>query len=474
MASTFGGISLCSTGLYTSQTNLYTTNTNISNADTAGYTRQVVNQTPGYTTSISDGGMVVVINPDAMSIEQERSKYLDLRYWESMPSYGEWQTKLDGLNQMETILGELDDTGVISQLDNLLQSLEALSTEPQSSASSTAVIQNVIALCDTLNNSAKQLYDLQTSVEEEISYEVNQVNQIAAEIANLNEQILNLSLSGGESGVLVDQRNLLVDELSSIMDITVNEVNVGTVNGEPILSYNIIADNNLLVNEGDHQTIETKEVTVEGIRYVELSWSNGQSYEPESGSLKGHMDLMNDDEYKGIPYYMKSLDEFAETLIANMNTVHESGFGLDGSTGVSLFDSTNIEAMTISLSDELLEHPEKFAMSSKFGEAGNAENIFNMIDALNDPNAFSEANYSDYMSKLSTQLGSETSYAGNQAEGTGQLCMQIDLNRMSISGVSIDEEMTTLVYQQQVYDATAKMMNIWSEIIATTISQLGG
>ncbi|WP_240839674.1 flagellar hook-associated protein FlgK [Acidaminobacter sp. JC074] len=474
MASTFGGISLCSTGLYTSQTNLYTTNNNISNADTVGYTKQAVNQNPGYTTTLSDGGMVVVINPDAMSIEQERSKYLDLRYWESMPSYGEWQVKSDGLNQMETILGELDETGIVSQLDSLLTSMEALSTEPQSSAPSTAVIQDVIALCDTLNNTAKQLYDMQTSVEEEIFYEVNQINQISAEIAGLNDEILNLSLSGGNASVLIDQRNLLVDELSSMMDITVSEVVVGSVDGENITSYNIICDNNLLVNEGDYQTIHAKEVTVDGIRNVELAWSGGQVYEPASGSLKGHMDLMNDSEYKGIPYYMKSLDEFTETLVSNMNAVHESGYGLDGSTGIPMFDPNKTDAMTISLSDDLLEHPEKLAMSSSPGEAGNVENLFSMIDALNDPDAFSEASYKDYISKLSTELRSETSYANNQVEGTGSLCMQIDLNRMSISGVSIDEEMTTLVYQQQIYDATAKMMNIWSEIIATTISQLGG
>jgi len=481
MASTFGGISLCSVGLYNSQTNLYTANVNINNAGTTGYSRQIVNQDPGYTTTMSNGVVAVGINPDAVSIEQSRSAYLDQRYWNEQPALGEWETKTNMLSQMESILNELDDTGIIAGLDALNQSLETLTTEPQSIAAKTAVIQEVIALSDTLNSSSQQLYDLQTSVENDIVFTVDQINQKTAEIANLNDEILQLELSGGNASALEDQRNLLIDELSQLTDISVMETTIGTTSdGQSIIGYTIKSGNSLLVNEGTSHALETTEsINADGIRNVSISWAeNGQDYTPNSGSLKANLDLMNGDgtsgSYKGIPYFMNDLDEFASTLVTELNVIHEAGYGQENDTGISLFDPLSTSALNIQLSSELLEHPEQLALSSQPGEAGNTENLSALIECLNDTSTFGEGSFNDYINKLTTELGSDISYANNKLESATGLTMQIDLNRMSISGVSVDEEMSSIVLQQQIYDATAKMMQMWNEIIDTTITQLGG
>lgn len=481
MASTFGGISLCSAGLYNSQTNLYTANVNINNAGTTGYSRQVVSQTPGYTTTMSNGVVAVGINPDAVNIEQTRSAYLDQRYWNEQPAFGEWETKTNGLNQMESILNELDDTGIIAGLDSLNQSLETLTTEPQSIASKTAVVQDLTALCDTLNNNAQQLYDLQTGIENEVIFTIDVINQKSVEIASLNEEILQLELSGGNASALEDQRNLLVDELSQLTDITVMETTVGTVSdGKQIKSYTIKTGNSLLVDGSTAHVLKVAEqVNDDGIRNIEISWAeSGQLYTPDSGSLKANLDLMNGDgtsgSYKGMPYYMNALDEFAYTLVIEMNVIHEAGYGPDNNTGVSLFDPSSISASTIQLSNDLTDKPEQLALSSNPDEAGNTKNLNELIDCLNDTSIFGEGSFNGYINKLTTELGSEISYSENKLECATGLTMQIDLNRMSISGVSVDEEMSSIVLYQQIYDATAKMMQIWNEIIDTTIAQLGG
>ena len=481
MASTFGGISLCSVGLYNSQTNLYTANVNINNAGTTGYSRQIVNQNPGYTTTMSNGVVAVGINPDAVNIEQSRSTYLDQRYWSEQPALGEWETKTNILSQMESILSELDDTGITAGLDALNQSLETLTTQPQSVAAKTAVIQDITALCDTLNSSAQQLYDLQTSVENDIVFTVDQINQKTAAIANLNDEILQLELSGGNASALEDQRNLLIDELSQLTDISVMETTLGTTSdGQAIIGYTIKSGNSLLVNEGTSHALETTEsVSDDGIRIVSINWTeSGQDYTPNSGSLKATLDLMNGDgtsgNYKGIPYFMNDLDEFAYTLVTEMNGIHEAGYGEENVTGLSLFDPTATSAINIQISSELIEHPEQLALSSNPDEAGNTENLFSLIECLNDTTTFGEGSFNDYINKLTTELGSDISYANNKLESATGLTMQIDLNRMSVSGVSIDEEMSSIVLQQQIYDATAKMMQMWNEIIDTTITQLGG
>ncbi len=481
MASTFGGISLCSTGLYNSQTNLYTANVNINNAGTTGYSRQVISQQPGYTTTITNGVVAVGINPGAVSVEQARSEYLDQRYWSEQPALGEWEGKNAGLSQMESILNELDDTGIIAGLDDLNQSLEALSTEPQSTASKSAVVQDLIAICDTLNNEAQQLYDLQSSILNEVNFTVSEINQKSAELASLNEEILFLELSGGNASALMDQRNLLTDELSYLTDITVTESTVGTnPNGQSITSYTVQSGNSILVSGKTYHPLETTEILdADGMRSIEVSWSESdQAYDSGGGYLEGNLDLLNGDgtsgSYKGIPYYMNALDEFALTLVTEMNAIHETGYNQDNTTGISLLDSSSTTALSIRVSDTVSENPETLALSTAIDEAGNTTSLNNLIDKLNDSSTFGEGSFNDYINKITVELGADISYGANKSESSTNLTTQIDLSRMSVSGVSIDEEMTAIVLQQQIYDATAKMMQMWNEVINTTITQLGG
>ncbi|MBN2898352.1 MAG: hypothetical protein JXO44_06240, partial [Clostridia bacterium] len=110
MASTFGGLNICSAGLYSSQTKLYTANVNIANAAVKGYSSQTVEQSCGYTTSVQNGVVVSSVNADALTVSQEQSAYLNQRYWNEMPDLGEWETKSASLAQMETILDELEET----------------------------------------------------------------------------------------------------------------------------------------------------------------------------------------------------------------------------------------------------------------------------------------------------------------------------------------------------------------------------
>ena len=481
MASTFGGVSICSAGLYSSQTQMYTSNVNITNAATPGYTRQVVSQTPGYTTTMQNGVVVVGISPDDMRVEQERSTYLDQRYWNEQPGVGEWQMKTTTMGQMESIFNNLDDSGLSSLLDALDQSMENLTTTPQDSAARTEVIQDLVALSDTLNSTAQELYDLQTSVMNDVEYTVGTINQVSAEIASLNEEILATELAGGNASALEDKRNMLADDLSTLTDITViEEVSGWTSVGQPITSYTVKSGNSLLVSHDDAYDLATEEaIDSKGMRSLAVTWEeSGQAYSTDGGTLKGQMDIVNGagegGSYKGIPYYMNELDTFAETLVTAMNSIHEAGYGLDGTTGEALFDPTATSAMTIQVSEDLIEHPEKLAVASAGNQAGNSENIRAMVDLLNAPSTFEEGSFNDHVSRMTIELGSNNAYAEKKYESAYDLTLQIDQSRLSVSGVSVDEETANIALQQQIYDATAQMMQVWSEIIETTINQLGG
>jgi flagellar hook-associated protein 1 FlgK len=480
MASTFGGIGICSGGMYSSQTKIYTSNVNINNASTPGYSRQVVKKNPDYITSVQDGSLVVGVNPNAMSVERERSTYLDYRYWQEQDTLGEYEYKSNYHNQMESILYELDDNGITARLDSLEQSMEDLSTNPQDLSGRTAVLQETEALCDTLNNTSQQLYELQDSVENDINYTVNRINQLSDEIANLNEEILELEMSGGNSSYLTDQRNLLIDELSKLTSVTVTEnIVASSPDGGNIVSYTVKSGNSLLVSGNKSYSLETKESTSpEGYKNISVVWSdNGSAYEADSGALKGALDIMNGDgksgDFKGIPYYMGELDDFANKIVEEINNIHMTGYGLDDSTNIPLFDPTCTDASSIKLSDEIKGNPEKLAVSSEAGKAGNSNNLKEIINQFNNPGTFQEGSYNDCINKLVTELGTQSSYSSGSLERASALSMDIDQNRMSVSGVSVDEEMTDIVFQQQIYEANAKMIKVWNDIIENTINQLG-
>lgn len=462
MASTFGGIQTCSAGLMNTKQSLYITNTNIVNADTEGYTKKTMVKDPGYTTTITDG--VVQVAQSSVHIEQQRSSYLDQRMWSVLPEFHDASAQLTYLTQMETILNELDDTGLTHQLDLLNETLVDLSVNPDSSASKTAVVQSFNSLCDTLNNQVEQLNDMQTVVVEEIESTVNQINVLTSNIADLNEKILEAGISGSDISGLIDQRNQMVDELSVYIAIDVEELTVGTSQlGEPMTSFQIMTQDGLLV--GDQAMLLT--VDFNEILEPEITLSStGKTLTPESGQLSGLIDLMDSNETSSITYYINELDEFAATLVESFNDIY--------SLHDPLFDENSTTAATIHVNEALIESPENLMLSSHDDEPGNVDLVTTMIDALHDPNTFNDGSFYDHIGQMSATLGAEINYEENMMTCREQLVLQIDLTRMSVSGVSLDEEASNLAFQEQIYELTSKALSVWDEIISITINQLGG
>jgi len=501
MASTFIGLSIAGRGLNASQVALAATTNNISNVNTAGYSRQVVSQTavgPAavYSRSLVGSGVEVT------AVDRVRSFRLDQKYWQENSAYAAWETKSDYLEEMEKIiLPATDDTSFTATLDEFLAALETMSSSP-SDAAATAAVEAAQAVCEYLNSMSADLADLRADVNNEVKTAVEEINSYAKQIAALNQQITAAQAAGAAANELADQRDLLIDKLSVLTEITVTS------------DYTITIEGSILVSGDTYNELECYTVTdsssdqygMYGIRWAKTGVELDAG---DSGSLAALLDLRDgsgeNGEYKGIPYYTSQLDEFARTFASVFNegmtaadgttySGHADGvaygdgettgirfFSYDGlSTSALLASGTttdeiyaNITAANISLSADILNDNTLIATASADGETGNTANLDDLIALCGeDSNMFAGTSPNDAYAAIVATLATASSYASRQYEIKDATVAYIDNSRSSVSGVSTDEETANMVKYQTTYDANAAMVTTWNEIYETTIDMV--
>lgn len=358
MPSTFFGLTIGSSGLNAAHVALNTTAHNIANAKTEGYSRQQTKQSASealrvYATYGMQGSGVTVHN-----IVQIRDSYYDYKYWNNNAVKGEYQSKTYYTGQIEDVFyDEMTEAGFTVYYNNFCNALDALSSDASQVSKRNQAIQAGQTLSEYYNNIAEQLEMYQEEANTQIKITLDRINAIAENVASLNGQIGVLELNGGYANDLRDQRNLLVDELSTLVGVKVKEVTTPTGS----VSYTIQINNQNLVYGNKYNTLKVTskdfaekrhETDVTGM--YDISWDNEMSFnmyhEELSGVLRGYIDIRDGDnleppiypvdennnkigkaiDYKGIPYYMAEVNEFLSDYAREFNTIHMQGEDLNG------------------------------------------------------------------------------------------------------------------------------------------------
>jgi flagellar hook-associated protein 1 FlgK len=514
MASTFVGVAIANRGLSASQTALATTTNNISNVNTTGYSRQVVNQIavgPAAVYSRSTVGN----GTEVTSVTRVNSYRLDQKYWQENSTLGYYETMADYLTQIETYLDtSASDTTFSDMMSNFYAALETLSTDNSAAARAT-VIGYGEDICAYFNEAASSLTELRTEVNIAVKTTVEQINSYASQIADLNRQITVAATAGATTNELEDRRDLLIDELSALADVSVTASTVYTAaDGSTTSSYTITINGSELVSGNNARQLECYTITASGDQQgmYGIRWADtGKEFSAgDSGALAAYLAVRDgtgtNGDSKGILYYMDQLDTFARTFAKAFNegiyadgtqyyAGHAGGYGLDGTTGVRFFtygDTTsadiasllaggattdevyaNLTAANISLTADVTEDTNKIAASSSATDAdGNNENANDLISICQDTRMFAIGSPVDYYGSIIATLGTESAYATRQNDRQANLVSYIDDCRSSVSGVSTNEETAYLTKYQQAYSASAQALTTWSEVLATTINMV--
>lgn len=591
MPSTFFGLDIGTSGLYTYQAALNTTAHNASNAETDGYSRQILNQSAANPISIHSSFGMVGTGVMGNSITQERNAYYDVKYRNNNSVYGSYSTKESYMLQIENYFNELNNNGLLANINNFINSLQELSKDTTSNTVRTQISQYADSITQYVKQIAGNLSSLQKDCNDEIKTTCQRINALAEQIATLTKQINTIEVRGQNANDLRDARNLLVDELSQYANISVNENKVegGTgrttytvkINGQTLVDtveYNTLQvvpreeknsindikglydvvwstgqtldlssktlggklqalfelrDGNNQVNfrgsvtdvTGNVATVKNTNINSEmllnippsgsitignhAIRYssfdIEVGADGGYTYKfnlegtVDASSLTGKSAVIGDSiDYKGIPYYMAQLNEYVRTLSKNMNDIHMTGTNLNGETNLTFFTGVrasdameytlhgandtittansyyNITASNFSVNSKIKNDPKALATTTDINSGvENKDVLTSLINCMNDKSMFKEGSPSSYIQALISDIGVDTDKAGNFATSQANILKAVDNQRLSVSGVDVDEEAMNLVRFQNAYNLSAKVISVMDEIYDKLINYMG-
>lgn len=301
MPSQFFGLSIASSGIRAANAALNTTANNIANTHTDGYSRQQVTQEAAdalrlFTTYGCAGAGV-----DTVAIERVRDEFYDLRFRNNNSTLGEYDIKKYYTQSIEDYLDDDGDTGFEAIFDEFMRALQDVKNNPSLRDYKAAFIASTQKLAEYFNTTAGNLQALQKDVNEEIKLRVERINSITSEIATMNKQINVVEMTGTRANQLRDKRDLLLDELSEIVDIKTEEYPITdpydpereTGGTRFIVS---IAGNQPIVDGGDYHKLECRsradnekvnQSDADGL--YDIYWDNGNDFNLNNASMGGSL-----------------------------------------------------------------------------------------------------------------------------------------------------------------------------------------
>ncbi len=260
--SQFFGLNIGYTGLQAANAALNVTGNNISNVETKGYTRQEARQVAADALRTNTSYGMAGAGVDTKSIDQIREEYYDLKYWQNNASKGIYDVKQQYYRQIEDYFTDTDDVmGFNAVFSNMFDALDEVYKSAGDDTKKASFLSQCKSLTEYFNNMHTSLQKLQIDVNNEIQNKVNQINSIASEIATINKQINTIEVNKVRANELRDKRNLLIDELSEIVDVKVTEIPIYTTEGgteeSGIYRYIVdIAGGQNLVNSYEYSQVE--------------------------------------------------------------------------------------------------------------------------------------------------------------------------------------------------------------------------
>ncbi|MCR5831360.1 MAG: flagellar hook-associated protein FlgK [Lachnospiraceae bacterium] len=260
--SQFFGLNIGYTGLQAANAALNVTGNNISNVETKGYTRQEATQAAADALRTNTSYGMAGAGVDTKSIDQIRNEYYDLKYWQNNASKGIYEIKQQYYRQIEDYFTDTDDVmGFNAVFSNMFDALDEVYKSAGDDTRKASFLSQCKSLAEYFNNMHTSLQNIQIDLNNEIQNKVNEINSIASEIATLNKQINTIEVNHVKANELRDKRNLLVDQLSNIVDVKITEVPIYTTEGgteeSGIYRYIIdIAGGQNLVNSYEYSTLE--------------------------------------------------------------------------------------------------------------------------------------------------------------------------------------------------------------------------
>jgi len=420
---------------------------NISNVSVPGYSRRKIELK-----AVIYGGGDRLLVLDARRV---RDKFIDRHIRTENQSLGKWEMRSQLYSQIENVFLEPSEHGLNNALAEFWSSWEDLANNPENTAPRSVTVQHGMVIAQSINRLDSRLKDLRSVADSCIRNKVIQINDTATRIASINTQIVAAESSGDEASEIRDSRDLLIDQMSKLVNISVIEREGGSIS--------LLIGGRTIVDAGEVCTLETQQLPSGDMMTSKIVWSDdGAAASITGGEIAGLVSVRDEI----IPQILTEVGTLASTLITAVNDKHKTGYGLDGSTELNFF--TGADASDIEVNDEIANSVNMVAasQSSEPGDNTIALDIATLADQNVAPGG---TNIGTFYSNILNSLGTQSQSTSMMRENAETLLTYLEERKESVSGVSLDEETADLIRFQRAYESAAQYMSVVNEMIETLI-----
>lgn len=517
---TFYGLEMARKALFAQQSAIYTTGHNIANANTEGYSRQRVNfstttpfPAPSRVQPQIAGQMGTGV--EIGSVQRIRDQFLDSQFRTENSKLGYWETTSTALKRMENLMNEPTDQGLAEVMNSFWQSLNDLAVNPDNTGARSVVAQNGLAVAETFNYLSKNLQSIQADLKSQIEVmgqkSDSQINSLLRQINDINIQVQKIEPHGYVANDLYDKRDVLIDELSQLVNIKVHRHESSSSASDiadGIVSIELVKEDGSSFGTDGIYLIDANNDDTElsdAVNEMRIDFDNdgkvseitiGENDEnvlnnilQSTGSLSALIEANGydgDGEEFNYPHMLEKLNKLAKSFAKEFNKIHRDGKGLDEEdTGINFFVNTedneteNVNAGSITVNPDLLKNPNKIAAGDRDGGTQNGDNARKLAGVFDNTLTSTEEDEIDgtsirkFFTSLIGEVGVNARESNRMKENTSILQMQVDHERMSVSAVSLDEEFTNLIKFQHAYNAAARNITAVDEMIDRIINNMG-
>lgn len=423
MSGLLSTLNTAKSGMNVSQVAIQTTSHNISNINTPGYSRQRVNQSasspysmPGKNSNFGAGQIGTGAKID--NVTRIRNSFYDYQYRSESHQYGSTSVKYEYFKNIEGIFNEPSDTAISSSLNSFFNSWSELSKDPQSSGVKSVVIENGKYLSNSINSAFKRLESLEEGLDKQSEYIMDEVNSMLSQLDKLEKNIKIIQGSGKSPNDFLDQRDQLLDNLSFKLNINDKDV-------KATLKKAYDANGKVTLDD----------LTKSGVKI--------------SGELEGTLSMKQE-----INKYKDGLKQLSNTITSNVNKA----------AGQEIFKAKDGEL--ISINPEMLQEPEKINVTADI-----ALKVYELKSEKVNING-KDMTINTFYNSMIQDLGQSSAAVIRDESNQSKLLENIDSSRSSVSGVSLDEEMISLVQLQHTYSANAKVMSTIDSLLDVVVNGL--
>ena len=425
---------------------------NLANVDTPGYSRQRANLMEGPVSL--EGPLTFGTGVDFRGVSSLRDAILEIRIQQERQQQGAANAFVQSMSQAQVMFSD-SNSDIGSKISAFFSSLQSLSTDPGSLSLRQGVLAAAGNLASAFRTTSQNLTTQKSNLDLSVGETVDQINELTAQIANLNTQIATMQNMHEDPNAFVDQRDVLIGKLSDLVDVrsirSDNGLSLTTSNGTALVAGNQSFALNLQLDPSGVQHIFAQGSDITGAI--------------QGGALAGYLQVRD----QKIPAIQNSLDVLAAALATGLNAANRNGFDLSGNGGGDLFVPPPVagQGAAAAISVQITD-PALIAASSD-GSPGSNGNVAQLL-AVHDQAIAGGMDPTDYYANIVFGIGTAVANGTAEQDATGLVLGQLQDQRGSISGVSLDEEAANMLQYQHAYDAAAKIVTAINDMLEAAVN----